>query len=521
MVNFINFAAKLILMAIEASESVKTSSTENLSSFITRFEKALNEAFHVTADIDQLSLQRGLPPAVWKRIMDEVPLAVAIPQEYGGRGSIVKECLAMLSAASYESLALSLTFGINLALFLEPLAKYGNEEIKAKIFKDFLENQRMGGLMITEPDYGSDALNMRTAYTASDNGFSIKGTKHWQGLTGQADYWLVTARKQLDNGELARDIDFFVTDNAQPQQHIKVERLFENLGLYMIPYGLNKIDIEVPTEQKLQPSSTGIKMMLDTLHRSRMQFPGMGMGFIKRMLDEAITHCKQRMVGPSNLLALDSVQYQLSRIQAAYTVCSAMCMHSSDISGIEFNLATEGLEANTMKAFVTDLMQESAQLCLQVSGANGYKITHIAGRGTMDSRPFQIFEGSNEMLYTQIADILLKKMKKTKLSNLLEYLKADKLTADAAKYFSKPLNFSPGESLSQRKMVDLGKIVSRVISAGYVIAMGNRGFRSDLIDNCIEHLDKGIALLVSQMQFASGAGVIEDYATDSDWRSFA
>src|SRR5690606_41249610 len=87
----------------------------------------------------------------------------------------------------------------------------------------------------------------------------------------------------------------------------------------------------------------------------------------KRMLDEAINHCTQRMVGTSNLLALDSVQFQLSRIQAAYTVCSAMCHRSSHISGIAHNLAMEGIEANAMKALVTDLMQESARRCLQRS----------------------------------------------------------------------------------------------------------------------------------------------------------
>lgn len=47
----------------------------------------------------------------------------------------------------------------------------------------------------------------------------------------------------------------------------------------MIPYGLNKIDIKVPQQNKLIPESTGLKMMLDILHRSRLQFPGMGMGF--------------------------------------------------------------------------------------------------------------------------------------------------------------------------------------------------------------------------------------------------
>lgn len=496
----------------------KIAPNEPLTHFIERFEKALREAFYEDADINKLSLQRGLPDKVWKRIMDEIPLAVAIPTPYGGRGAIVKECLALLASASYESLPLSLTFGINIALFLEPIAKYADDEVKSPIFEEFLRHQRMGGLMITEPDYGSDALNMRTAYTSLPAGYQIKGTKHWQGLTGQADFWLVTARKQLPNGELARDIDFFITNNALHGQHIEVERLFNNLGLYMIPYGLNNIDIEVPTNQKLQPETTGIKMMLDILHRSRMQFPGMGMGFIKRMLDEAIGHCSNRMVGSAPLLALDSVQFQLSRIQSAYTICSAMCVRSSAISGIQHNLANEGLEANTMKALVTDLMQESAQLCLQVSGANGYKISHIAGRGIVDSRPFQIFEGSNEMLYTQVADMLLRKMKKAKTENLSEFLIGYELTKHSAKHFKDSLNFVPGEVIAQRKLVDLGKIISRVIAADYVISLANKGFRDDLIAGCLENLRLDIAHLFSNLYLDNRTQVIRDYNLKSDWR---
>jgi alkylation response protein AidB-like acyl-CoA dehydrogenase len=98
-----------------------------------------------------------------------------------------------------------------------------------------------------------------------------------------------------------------------------VEELFDNLGLYMIPYGRNRIDVKVPEAHKLQPHTTGVKMMLDLLHRSRMHFPGLGMGFIQRMLDEAIDHCKQRFVGGKSLFGYDQVQERLSKIQASYT----------------------------------------------------------------------------------------------------------------------------------------------------------------------------------------------------------
>ena len=490
------------------------------SEFIKDFEDKLKQLFHEKEDIDQLSLERGLPPEVLSGIMSAQPLSVAIPEEYGGRGSKVKECLGLLAAASYESLSLSLTFGINIALFLEPVSKYANEVVKKGIFDRFLENQNMGGLMITEPDYGSDALNMKTLYKEIADGYHIKGTKHWQGLTGMADYWLIASRKENAEGDLGRDIDFFIADVSKPGQEVVVEELFDNLGLYMIPYGLNKLDLQIPAENKLQPESTGIKMMLDILHRSRMQFPGMGMGFIKRMLDEALLHCKNRVVGVSNLLAIDQVQFQLSRIQSAYTICSAMCARSSAISGIAFNLAVEGLEANAMKAVVTDLMQESAQLLVQLSGANGYRISHIGGRGIVDSRPFQIFEGSNEMLYTQIAEMVTRMMKKQKQLHLYDFLKDFPLMAEACHYFKKDLNFIINTTLSQRKMVDLGKIFGRIIAVGYVLELQHKGFRKDLVDSCIATVRQEVSALFASFRFDHTVTVVEDYTDNSAWLKF-
>ncbi|AMQ01554.1 Butyryl-CoA dehydrogenase [Pedobacter cryoconitis] len=491
------------------------------SEYIKDFEEKLKLLFRGKENINQFNLAAKLPPLVMKEILAEQPLATAIPEEYGGRGAEVKECLSVLAAASYESLPLSLTFGINIALFLEPLAKYADESVKKEVFDRFLYEQNMGGLMITEPDYGSDALNMKTRNSELTNGYSIKGTKHWQGLTGLADYWLIASRAELADGGLSRDIDFFLCDNTKEKQHIVVEEYFDTMGLHMIPYGRNILNIEVPKTFKLNPESTGIKMMLDILHRSRMQFPGMGMGFIKRMMDEALLQCKNRMVGATNLLAMDQIQFQLSKIQSAYTICSAMCVRSSKISGIEHNLASEGLEANSMKAVVTDLMQESAQILTQVSGAKGYQTSHVGGRGIMDSRPFQIFEGSNEMLYAQISEIIVRQMKKQKESNLFDFLATLKQTAEACHYFKQELSFTLNSTLSQRKLFDLGKVIGRIVSLGYVLDLELKGFRKDLIDNCIMNVKQEVRTLICSFNFDNSSQVIEDYKSESSWFNFA
>jgi len=485
--------------------------------FIQDFKAQLKHLFYVRSDINQLSIKRGMPPFILREIMSSNPLATYIPEQYGGRGGHIHEGLALAATASYESLPLSLGFGINWALFLQPTGKYGQEEIKSVVFDDFLKNRKMGGLMITEPDYGSDALHMKSSYTHEKGKYHIQGTKHWAGLTGWADYWLLTARHKNSDGGLKRDIDFFICDANGPEQNIEVEEFYENLGIYLLPYGRNKINVKVPAVHKLQPESTGIKMMLDLLHRSRMQFPGMGMGFLQRMLDEAVQHCQQRHVGGKSLFNYDQVQQRISRLQSAYTICSAMCFNSSQKAGVENNLAPHGLEANSVKTYVTDLMQSSAQSLLQLVGAKGYRLNHIAGRAIVDSRPFQIFEGSNDILYIQIAEAIQKQMQKAKQQNLFQFLQQHELTGHSAERLKKLFDFNLEQQLSQRKLTDLGCIISRVVAMNLVLKLAATGFKKELIDNSLNNIYQEISILMGGFTTKNSTGFIENYEEDGSW----
>ncbi len=491
-----------------------------LAALMNDLKTKMELVFHDRASIDQMETERGLPPFVLQEIMSVNPLSVCIRKEYGGRGAFTHEILQLLATASYESLALCLTFGINAALFLQPFAKYGQEEVKAPVFRRFIEEQAMGGLMITEPGFGSDALNMHTSYTEKEGRYHLKGTKHWAGLTGWADYWLMTARRQGNRGDLERDIDFFLVDINAPGQCIVVEEIFKTLGLYSIPYGQNRIDLEVPATHKLQPHTTGIKMMLDLLHGSRMQFPGMGMGFIQRMLDEAMAHCRQRFVGGRSLLTYDQVQHRLSRLQASYTVCTAMCVNSSDKVSFERDMAPHGLEANAVKSVITDLMQEAAQSAMQLIGAKSYKLNHIVGRATMDSRPFQIFEGSNDILYAQITEGLMKLMKRAKEQHVFRFLKGYELTGKAADFVKDLMSFNLDMEMSQRKTVEMGKVIGRIISLNQVLDLAEKGFRKDLTEGAITLLLQDISKLMAGFSFDDKSPVVDDYQENSDWIQF-
>jgi hypothetical protein len=303
-------------------------------------------------------------------------------------------------------------------------------------------------------------------------------------------------------------------------QIIEVEEYYDNLGLYLIPYGRNKIDVKIPRLYRLEPKTTGISMLLDTLHRSRMEIPAMAHGFIHRMLDEAIAHCKARFVAGKSLFSYDQVQQRLASIQSAYTISSAVCAHSCENAGPENDLASEGLKANSVKTVVTDLMQEAAQHLFQLVGAKAYSHNHIAGRAIVDSRPFQVFEGSNDILYTQISEAVLKLMKQAKETNLFKFLKDFSLTTKSANQLKELLNFNLDLQIPQRKLVELGKVLGRIVSMEMVIELGLKGFQPDLIANSLNMLKQELNYLLTSYAYSNKTLVLADYKDESHWRSY-
>ena len=138
----------------------------------------------------------------------------------------------------------------------------------------------------------------------------------------------------------------------------------------------------------------------------------------------------------------------------------------------------------------------------------------------MDSRPFRIFEGSNEMLYSQIAEVVIKAMKGKKMNSLIEYLSQNPTTIKVADMFKNDLNFNVDQVNIQRKMVDLGRIMGRVVCAGYVVNLAEKGFNKDLIENCLTNIRHEISGIVNSLKFPNFSLAIEDYQEGSMWWKF-
>lgn len=496
---------------------------ESTTLFLQKYQHTLADIFNGSDYVEGMGTERGIPSKFLQDLWKANPMSAFIPTSHGGRGGHIHEALGVLEACAYHSLPLSLMFGINCALFLQPIAKFGSSTIKTNVFRNFLQKPTLGGLMITEPSYGTDALNMQTSYISrtvdpeASAEYHLSGVKHWAGMTGQADYWLMAARERTADGKLLRDISLFVCDQHEREQHIHVDEQFKALGLYLIGYGRNLVDAVVPDVNKLIPENSGVRMLMSVLRRSRLQFGGMAMGFLKRLSDEALSHSQTRFVGKKALFSYDQVQARIARIQAMTTVCAAMCMYASKQAGLAININEQEVSANVLKAVVTDYMQEASQSLLQLVGASGYKLTHIAGRSVIDSRPFQIFEGSNDVLYQQICNFVLGKARKAKASSLGAYLASSEWQRGISALGQSLFDFRVDETLSQRKQVALGQFLGRAISADWLVSLADAGYRADLIEAALASLREELVNLRSSVTNSHIVPVTTDFSSKRTW----
>jgi hypothetical protein len=112
-------------------------------------------------------------------------------------------------------------------------------------------------------------------------------------------------------------------------------------------------------------------------------------------------------------------------------------------------------------------------------------------------------------------------MKQFKESNLYHFLNSYDLTSKATGYLKEMLNFELNFELPQRKMVELGQAISRIISMEMVIDLGIKGFRSDLIENSLATLKKEINAIMGHFNFKDQANLVEDYQENSTWYSLS
>ncbi len=359
-------------------------------------QKADGDAVFRTLPESELMNPAGYPPEFLRGILRSGALRTLFNAEGTAQGRLetVRQC-------AFVSVEMALSLGITISLFTAPVRRFAPDLWHDHLEEGFLKDGLLGGMMITEPGCGTDITACETRASPVEGGWEIKGAKHWAGLSGLADYWLVLA-KDVGEGRGYRfpSLNFYIC-RADPESFRLVKR-FGSAGLRSIPYGLTHINARAGV---LAPLLTGSKTdrfrkIHGMLQRSRISIAAITFGACERIAADADAHARSRVVFGKPLIEYGQVQARLAEIEGAREVSSVLfgvaCREAetADREDAEVN----PLNANVVKVVGSDLAFAAATSASQLLGGESYRTDTYIGRATADLRPFRIFEGSNDVL---------------------------------------------------------------------------------------------------------------------------
>ena len=306
--------------------------------------------------------------------------------------------LETVRQCAFLSVELALSLGITVSLFTDPVRRFAPGVWSGEMEAGFVSGGMLGGMMITEPGCGTDLTACETRY---DLEAGITGVKHWAGLTGSADYWLVLARDDPPGRHYRLPSLNFYICRADPYAFTLLKR-YASAGLRSIPYGRTRLRIR---EGLIGPLFSGsraerLRLIHGVLQRSRISIAAIAAGACERLAGEAAAHTRSRVVFGKPLISYEQARARLREVEAARDINRVLfgvaCRETarSDASGTE----VPAVPANAVKVVSTDLAFAAATSASQLLGGESYRTDLYIGRATSDLRPFRIFEGSNDVL---------------------------------------------------------------------------------------------------------------------------
>jgi (2S)-methylsuccinyl-CoA dehydrogenase len=343
---------------------------------------------------------------------------LSVPEEYGGYASGGEsDYLGMVVAT--EELAWG-SLGVGGSLITRPeiltraIVRGGTEEQKQRWLPRIATGELMVGVMVTEPDYGSDVANIKVAATPVDGGYVINGVKTWATFAGRANVLMLLARTDPEAAG-HRGLSLFVVDKEPAPGHSfaftderdgrvgKVEgRAIDTIGYRgMHSYEVAFDDWFVPAENLVGEDGgrgKGFYLQMEGFENGRLQTAARAVGVMQAAFDAGLAYANDRKV-----FGRPVADYQLSRAKLARMafLIQAGRQFSYEVSR-RMGRGEGTLEASMVKAYVCRAAEWVTREAMQLHGGMGYAEEYPVSRYFVDARVLSIFEGADETLCLRV-----------------------------------------------------------------------------------------------------------------------
>jgi (2S)-methylsuccinyl-CoA dehydrogenase len=341
---------------------------------------------------------------------------LSVPEEYGGFASGGESDLLGMVVSTEELSRGSLGIGGSLITRPEILTRAlltgGTEEQKQRWLPRIATGELMAGIMVTEPDYGSDVAGVSVTATPVEGGYHVNGVKTWATFAGRANLIVLLARTDPDRSVGHRGLSIFVVEKEpaeghsfrfeQPHGGVLDGRAIDTIGYRgMHSFEVSFSDWFVPAENLVGLEAglgRGFYLQMAGFENGRLQTAARAVGLMQAAFEAGLAYARERKVFGHAVF-----DYELTKVKLARM--AVLIQGGRQFSYAVARLMAQGegtLEASMVKAYVCRAAEWVTREAMQLHGGMGYAEEFPVSRYFVDARVLSIFEGADETLCLRV-----------------------------------------------------------------------------------------------------------------------
>ncbi|WP_022982524.1 acyl-CoA dehydrogenase family protein [Ideonella sp. B508-1] len=355
---------------------------------------------------DEIDRTADYPQDMFELLKSLGLFALPFPSEYGGTGSTLSACVAVeeFGRVCYNT-------GYLLVVQWTPFGAIlagGTPEQKQRLLPGLASGELRGALSLTEPQSGSDVSGIKTTARRTADGYVLNGSKIWCTNSDIADFILVAAKTQDEQGQ-PLGINMFIVDKGTPG--LTVGRKEDKMGARGVPSCPLFFDnVVLRADSRLGPEGgAGFKVAMEALNTSRPIVAARAVGIAQGAIDHTVKYIQERRAFGHAISDFQGVRWMIADMITQTEAARQLVYRTAAM--VDAGVTGKALApmAAMAKCFASDVAMKVATDAVQLFGAAGVSSEYSIARYFRDAKVVQIIEGTNQIQRNIIAGSVLGK----------------------------------------------------------------------------------------------------------------
>jgi cyclohexanecarboxyl-CoA dehydrogenase len=268
----------------------------------------------------QLDVDQRIPDGILAGLAELGVLAMCVPTELGGGGAssidlgiVVEE----LAAADFVIGQLPIMGGL-----VAQAISQATPAVREAALPALIEGRTLVAFALTEPEAGSDALQLRCRAERTPTGYRISGEKTSISNLGGASACVVLAQLEASRAETGGVTAFYVPLDAAGVS----TGLFDDIGCRAIARGRLALDgVELPASHRIGEEGGGFRLVMSIFDLTRTVIGLAAVATATRAIHDAAAYSRERYAFGAPIAANQGVSFplaeHLTRLEAARWLC--------------------------------------------------------------------------------------------------------------------------------------------------------------------------------------------------------